>query len=524
LKTRENTLYLLLTVLFLLVAVPNIYAKLYIWSGHYSPVWDDPMNWSTPDDGTCPNTIADTAVFDSLSKGPCELKRDISLQNLECRPGFEYSLDLSFRTLMIAGNADFSMGTLIADDANIIFEGPAKNVQVFKTNPNARFNSITVIGQSTVQIAGEMFECGELTLFSGAWRWSTGQNIISRGMTISDSAGMIFDDNVTVNITSGNADLRGLNNLTLGTGDTLCFSAPADTQVFIPRTGLLFPNIKKMNAGVVLVSGGALKAGALILIDGTWQWGEQGIDTVLLIKKNEKSTMIFDSNTVQLTGGEIGFLGWTSVNAQTMPSGFQRTTQQTQAKRDDLRYGITGQSWFTWLPDTVVIRERNLALELGINLFFPSPALFTTDTVDNLGYTMGILFPIYIQHALCWYSVRAIMHGSAAPWEKGRVYLTGINELLVGKAVYIKKMPFELSPFAGLGFDNGIVISNSSQEGFKGHQVHYFLYASLGAFMRRNATVLRRDLVEGLKISFSSALIPNEDTKVRLSISLVIGY
>lgn len=174
-------------------------------------------------------------------------------------------------------------------------------------------------------------------------------------------------------------------------------------------------------------------------------------------------------------------------------------------------------------PDESVIREKSLSLELGMNFLLAGTPLFYSDTIDNQGLNIGLMVPIRVPQALLWYRVKALFHGTSS--YRGRQnYLTGTNELLGGKSLRIKGLPFEYTPLLGIGFNNGIILQNMFQAGFQGAGVHYYWHYDIGFIIREQYHLRGTLLAQGLLVNFERAFIYDDKPKMRLNVSLIMSY
>jgi|WetSurMetagenome_2_1015567.scaffolds.fasta_scaffold35487_3 hypothetical protein len=184
---------------------------------------------------------------------------------------------------------------------------------------------------------------------------------------------------------------------------------------------------------------------------------------------------------------------------------------------------ISAKTKVYFAPDESVIREKSISLELGLNFLLASPPIFVSDTMNNQGMNLGLLVPIRVPQALLWYRVKALFHGTRS-YRGKQMYLTGVNEILGGKSLRIKSVPFEYTPLIGIGFNNGIILQNMFQSGFMGAAVHYYWHYDIGFIIREQYRIKETHLAQGLLVNFERAFIYDDNSKMRFNVSLIMSY
>jgi hypothetical protein len=174
-------------------------------------------------------------------------------------------------------------------------------------------------------------------------------------------------------------------------------------------------------------------------------------------------------------------------------------------------------------PDESVIREKSISLELGINFLPVSLPMFYSDSINRQGMNIGLLIPIRVPHALLWYRVKALFHGTRSYYGNNS-YITGVNEILGGKSLRIKSIPFEYTPLLGIGFNNGIILRNVFKAGFMGAGVHYYWHYGIGFIIREQYRLREVHLAQGLLVNFERAFVFDDNPKMRFNLSLIMGY
>jgi hypothetical protein len=184
---------------------------------------------------------------------------------------------------------------------------------------------------------------------------------------------------------------------------------------------------------------------------------------------------------------------------------------------------ISAKTKVYFAPDESVIREKSISLELGLNFLPASTPIYVSDTINNQGMNIGILVPIRVPHALLWYRVKALFHGTRS-YRGNQNYVTGVNEILGGKSLRIKSIPFEYTPLLGIGFNNGIILQNMFKAGFMGAAVHYYWHYNIGFIVREQYRVKDVHLAQGLLVNFERAFIYDDNSKMRFNVSLIMSY
>jgi hypothetical protein len=173
--------------------------------------------------------------------------------------------------------------------------------------------------------------------------------------------------------------------------------------------------------------------------------------------------------------------------------------------------------------DQSVIREKSISLELGLNFLLASPPIFVSDTINNQGMNIGFMVPIRVPRALLWYRVQTLFHGTRS-YRGNQMYLTAVNEFLGGKSLRIKSIPFEYTPLLGIGFNNGIILQNMFKAGFMGAGVHYYWHFDIGFIIREQYRIKDVNLTQGLLVNFARAFVYDDNSKMRLNVSLILSY
>jgi hypothetical protein len=173
--------------------------------------------------------------------------------------------------------------------------------------------------------------------------------------------------------------------------------------------------------------------------------------------------------------------------------------------------------------DESVIREKSISIELGMNFLLASLPMFYSDTINGQGVSYGIMAPIKIPQGLLWFRVKAIFHGTRS-YRGKQHYITAVNEIIGGKSLRIKAIPFEYTPVIGIGFNNGIVVQKMFNPGFMGAAVHYYWHYDIGILIRERYRLRNTHLAQGVLIDFERAFVYDDNPKMRFNLSLVMSY
>jgi len=531
-------------------------AKVYTWIGSNGANWDNPSNWRPPsgtiipNDQTFPSTAEDTALFDGNALSDCKLSDDVEIQSLQCLPGFKRTINLRTYTLGLQGDADFSHGTIWIQKGTIQFSAPEGATQVFIPKPNWLYPQLSKTGAGTLQVAKTPLRVGTLNLKEGFWQWTVSQDTVGN-LFLTGNAGMGFDNRINVNFTGKDIDFKTLEKMRIGVDDTMVFCATTDTQTFTPKPGVQFPNIKKINNGRLRIVSSPLKAQSLVMAgSGTWDWNGKGPDTVSMLLTTGDGKMLFNGAIVAISEGDADMRGLSVIDGALATLNFIGTGDQYFAAspfagppplikhtgKGTLFYGVRqaesaiyllksrSKTSLLWVPENFIIREKGITVETGLNIYPTGQPGFYRDKITHLGLPVGIMVPIHIPYILSWVRIKAIFHGSTKEGLKNRNYLTGTNEVIVGKPFYIKRAPFEYTPIIGWGFNNALLVSNLWGDGFKGNETHYYSQYILGIMAREQFKFFNQLLVCGLMLDWEGGFFATENTTRRINLSLIIGY
>jgi hypothetical protein len=539
-------------VLFLLPTICP--AKGYTWIGGNGANWDNPSNWRPPsgtiipNDQSYPSTINDTAFFDGNALADCKLSDDVEIRSLQCLPGFKRTINLRAYTLSIRGDADFSHGTIWIQKGTIVFSGIEGTTQIFKPKPGWLYPQLTKKGAGTVLVTGMPLRVGTLNLHSGNWHWVASEDTVGN-LLVTGNAQMGFDNRVNLNITGKIMDCKTLEKITIGVDDTIVFCASIDTLTFTPKAGLLFPNIKKINNGRVKISSNPLKAQALILEGGTWDWNGKGPDTVSTIATSVGSKLLFNGATVAISEGDVDLRGLAVIDGALATLNFIGADDQYFAAPTSgppplikhsgsgaLIYGVRraesaiylyksrSKSSLMLVPENFILREKGISLEIGMNIFPTAHPSYYRDSIGIIGLPIGIMVPIRLPYIVSWVRIKASFHPSNRQPKKNRSWVTGTNEILIGKPFFIKKLPFEYTPVIGWGFNNGILLTDLWSNGFKGTEVHYYSHYNIGLMVRNQYRIKNQVITGGVMVNWESSFFDSVNVTKRINCSLILGY
>ncbi|MBN1127656.1 MAG: GAF domain-containing protein [Chitinispirillaceae bacterium] len=195
-----------------------------------------------------------------------------------------------------------------------------------------------------------------------------------------------------------------------------------------------------------------------------------------------------------------------------------------QSARDLMQKGeLAAKTKVYFAPEEMVIREKSATLEIGLDIIPISLPMFYSDTIGKQGMSIGLMLPIEVPHALVWYRVKALFHSTNSYYGKHN-YITGVNEIIGGKALRIKALPLEYTPVIGIGFNNGIILQNMFQSGFKGTGVHYYWHYNIGVVVREQYHAFSTRFAQGGMINFERAFVYDDNPKMRISISLIMSH
>jgi hypothetical protein len=179
------------------------------------------------------------------------------------------------------------------------------------------------------------------------------------------------------------------------------------------------------------------------------------------------------------------------------------------------------------------IYERAGYVEIGTNLFFSGKTMFAGNKVNTLGLMLGYALPVRVPLVYSAYRAKLFIHGaqladsSQRKWSS--IYAVASNELIVGKSILFRNAPFEPMPFIGVGFNNGIRMSDMPHQGWTGVETHYFTTWDIGIIIKKQLTVKAYHFSLAFCYSYEQAfdLNAHQDdrlTKQRTVISLIYAY
>lgn len=539
-------------VFFLFVTAGNASAKIYMWVGgpqKQEMYWNNPSSWNSPGDGSYPGAKEDTAQFTALAKSGCVLNTDVEIKCIQCLPGFAKVFHFYKNKLSVSGDADFSNGKIVPAKGHLIFTGAKGEKQTFKPREGVEFTDIQMTGQGTLEVTGAPLKAGALNVNSGTWCWSAGTHTVMKDFVIRGKATMVFRNNVMLNIAAAYANFGEMGTIDFGTRDTLCFSAQDDTQLFNPKRGVFFPPIKKTNKGTVTLTSAPLNARSLVIEGGIWNWATGLLpDTIASISTGGGiSTMIFGNRTLKITEGDVDLIGIAkltpnsgvidfigdkdqyftpalSANPEIRHSGpgllFHGSREDSRAVMDKSSYKMP----VFFASEKVMIRSKVLSFELGMNLYGqPFTSFSREDTIGRMGVAFGVLIPIRVPKVLLWYHVRALFHGTESRKNGGRKYWSGVNEVLAGKPLLVKYLPFEYTPIAGLGLTEGIIIQKNLSA-FYLNESHPFLFTNLGLLIRNRTEQNDGASLHGVLFTWERGFFGAIDSKMRFGFTAVYGF
>jgi hypothetical protein len=551
-----NNLCVYFVVIFSVLMPTICPAKVYTWIGSNGANWDNPSNWRPPpgtiipNDQSYPSTIDDTVLFDGNALADCKLSDDVEIKAIQCLPGFKRTINLRTYTLSLRGDVDLSHGTIWIQKGNIIFSGIEGTTQIFKPKPGWLYPQLTKTGAGAVQVTGTPLRLGTLNLRSGNWHWAVSEDTVGN-LLVTGNAGMSFDNRVNLNLNGKTIDFKTLEKMQIGIDDTLVFCAATDTQTFTPKPGVQFPNIKKVNGGRVKIASNPLKAQALVVDGGTWDFNGKGPDTVAALLTSGGCKVLFNGATVALSEGDADLRGVTVIDGALATLNFIGTEDQYFAAptsgppplikhtgSGSLIYGVRraesaiylfksrSKSSVMLVPENFILREKGISVEIGMNTYPAALPKFYSDTIGVVGLPIGIMVPIRIPYIVSWVRIKAIFHSSTrrSTHIKTETYVTGTNEILVGKPFFIKNLPYEYTPVIGWGFNNGIILWNIWEKGFKGSETHYYSHYDLGLMVRNQYRVRDQVITGGVMLNWESSFFDPINVTKRINLSLILGY
>ena len=198
------------------------------------------------------------------------------------------------------------------------------------------------------------------------------------------------------------------------------------------------------------------------------------------------------------------------------------STAKNKPSEGDSLWMLPVLRWIHVLPDSAVVRENTGEIFFGENFYFQRDPHFDHNHIGWSGTVVGIGLPIRVPFVIVHYEVKAYFH-QAINGDLSLTYVNGANEINVGKAITFGNIPLDFAPQLGIGFDNGIT-TRTVDVGIKGMETHYFWYADYGLAIRIAIPAVKFRFFSGLLINYERAFAPNEDTKQRMNIRIIVGY
>ncbi len=219
------------------------------------------------------------------------------------------AMDFGNCNLFVTGNVDLSgLSGLNPGSAILNFSGPAK--QTFIPSTGFMHPIIRMLGTDTVLVSSNALTTSRLEHISGYWHWGNEGlshliNTIVSDTTFSATifaGGTMLFGNSHVQVIDGDIDLSLLNNLDAGTG-RLYMTVSTRTRTLSSKAGLILPDLWKDGIGTVIVGPASVTLGDLSIMNGSWDWGNNGLVHSVKSISSSAGGMVFGNSTVRVTVG-----------------------------------------------------------------------------------------------------------------------------------------------------------------------------------------------------------------------------
>ncbi|MBW8886871.1 MAG: DUF2341 domain-containing protein [Fibrobacteres bacterium] len=213
-------------------------------------------------------------------------------------------------TLSIStGDATFYSGmTVTAGTGTLAFTGTS-GTQNFTPKSGATLPTITESGTGgTVLVNTNGLTTGAFTQSAGTWQWGTG--LTHSIASISTSGGSMDFGSSTVQVTTGDANLRSLTAVTPGTG-TLAMTGSSGIQVLTPPSGISLPAITSTGAATLQLSTNTLNCLSYAQTAGVLDFNGEDVTTTgnfTLTNGNASAFTNLTGRTLTV-GGNASFAG-----------------------------------------------------------------------------------------------------------------------------------------------------------------------------------------------------------------------
>ena len=242
---------------------------------------------------------------------------------------------------------------------------------------------------------------------------------------------------------------------------------------------------------------------------------QQAVDTAMVQQPVTGTLPVLPEKSADSTQQAVD----TAMVQQPVTSALPATTKQAQ---EDSSWMLPVLRWIHVLPDSAVIHENVGEIFVGENFYLKADPHFDHNHIGWSGTEVGIALPLRLPFIIMHYEIKAYFH-QAINGDMSLTYVNGANEIVIGKAISFGRVPLEFAPQLGVGFDNGIT-ARVLDARIKGMETHYFWYADYGLAIRIPIRGTKLRFFSGILIDYERAFAPNEDTKQRLNVRLIVGY